>query len=139
MPAAWTMCVQPAASSVSRVEVEDVALDEAEVRVVARGRCPESASRWRLSTATTSFASTSLRRERRPDEAGAAGDQDPLARQGHPRIVDAPDGGIGGRGCRRPRPFAHVRATPRRPLLSQPAMSQPVTLGPPTSSPRLKA
>ena len=41
-------------------------------------------------------------RERRPDEPGAAGDEDPLSRQGHPRIVDAPGGGIGGRGCRRP-------------------------------------
>ena len=87
IPAAWTMCVQPATSSVEPLGVEDVALDEPEVRVVPSS-VPGEASRWRLSTASTSFVVDEPSRKRRADEAGAAGDEDALARQWHARIVD---------------------------------------------------
>ena len=68
---------------VQRVGVEDVALDAASKFGWSARSVPESASRWRLSTATISFALDELARERRADEAGAAGDEDPLALERH--------------------------------------------------------
>ena len=119
------------------VEVEDVALGEAEVRVVGEVGPGERVA-MEVVDRDDLVRVDEPGRERRPDEPGAAGDEDPLSRQGHPRIVDAPGGGIGGRGCRAAGLLARS-TTAAWPLLSQPAMSQPVTLGPPTSSPRLKA
>ena len=50
-----------ARGSRERVRVEDVALDAARSSGGRRARCPASASRWRLSNATTVFRSTSSR------------------------------------------------------------------------------
>ena len=70
------------------VEIEDVPLDEAEV-----GMPDELGARERVAVQVVDsnhlVRGHELLRERRPDEAGAARDQDALTRQWHARIVDA--------------------------------------------------
>ena len=82
MPAAWTMCVTPRVASVEARQVEHVALHEAEVRMLA-----EVGARERVAVEVVErdhlVRVDEPAGERRPDEAGAAGDQDPLAAQRH--------------------------------------------------------
>jgi hypothetical protein len=65
-----------------QIGVEDVALCSVKFGWSASSVC-DSASRWRLSTATISFRSTKLARERRADEARAAGDDHAFALERH--------------------------------------------------------
>ena len=76
--AQWTKCVAPCAASLQRVGVEDVALDQLEVRVVGE---VEPAQRVAVEVVERDdrVAIDELARERRADEAGAAGDEDPLS------------------------------------------------------------
>ena len=60
IPAACTTCVQPAKSSVRRSGSRTSPCARRKFGCAASS-VPESASRWRLSTAITSFSSTSLR------------------------------------------------------------------------------
>ena len=129
--------MQPTASSREPVEVEDVALGEVEVRVVGEVGPGERVA-MEVVDRDDLVGVDEPRCEGRSDEPSATGDEDPLSRQGHPRIVDAPGGGVG--SARLLKAGRRERSTTAAwPLLSQLAMSHPVTLGPPTSSPRLKA
>ena len=88
IPAAWTMCVMPFVASVRPGRSSTSPWTKWKLGWSPRS-VPESASRWRLSNANTSFVVDEPPRERRPDEAGAAGDQDLLAAQSHAASVPA--------------------------------------------------
>ena len=90
---------------------------------------PVSASRCRLSTATIAVALDELPGERRRDEAGAAGDEDPLtlehAGEAYVRPVRAGAGpGAGPPRARRPRPGATRAGGPAPPARTAPAASR---------------
>ena len=87
--AAWTMCVAPRATSRERVGIEDVALDERQVRVLREVRAAERVA-VEVVVGDDLVVVDEPPRERRADEAGAARDQDPLAAQSHaPSVVTA--------------------------------------------------
>ena len=81
--AQWTMWVAPARELAHALGVEDVAVLERKFGCSASRRAAESASRWRLSIADDLVRVDEPPGERRPDEAGAARDEDPLALQSH--------------------------------------------------------
>ena len=76
--AQWTMCVAPARQLVHRVGVEDVALPEREVRVVGEVGAAERVA-VEVVDGDDLVVVDEAARERRADESGAAGDEDPLA------------------------------------------------------------
>ena len=87
--AQWTKCVAPARSLRERVGVEDVALD----RASKFGWSASSSAGERVAVEVVErddlVAVDELARERRADEAGAAGDEDPLALE-QPRAECSP-------------------------------------------------
>ncbi len=80
IPAAWTTCVQPAIELREPGEVEHVPLDEAEVRVRLEVR-PREGVAVKVVDRDHLVRVDEAPRERRADEAGAARDEDALARQ----------------------------------------------------------
>ena len=76
--AQWTKCVAPCAASLQRLGVEDVALDQLEVRVVGEIE-PAQCVAVQVVERDDRVAIDQLARQRRADEAGAAGDEDPLS------------------------------------------------------------
>ena len=86
IPAAWTMCVTPLRGLGQARQVEHVALHEVEVRVLA-----EVGARERVAVQVVErdhlVRVDEPAGERRPDEAGSAGDQDLLAAQRHAASV----------------------------------------------------
>ena len=138
MPAAWTTWVHPARRRGEPGQVEHVALDEVEVRVVAEvgareGVAMEVVERDHL------VVVDEPPRERRADEAGSARDQDPLAAQSHaaslaayprgtmrrrlPRALRSPSRARRMPGCRLRRPDLAADRVPRRRRLRRPASS----------------
>ena len=80
--AQWTMCVAPFASSAIGARVEHVDLVELEVRVLVEA-VPDQRVAVQVVDGDHVVGVDQLARERRRDEAGAAGDEDPLAFERH--------------------------------------------------------
>ena len=86
MPAAWTMCVAPFVAAVRPAQVEDVALHEVEVRVLAEVGARERVA-MQVVEGNHLVGVDEAPCEGRSDEAGSAGDQDLLAAQSHAASV----------------------------------------------------
>ena len=80
--AQWTTCVAPLTTSARISGVEDVALDEPEVRVLGEARAAERVA-VEVVDGDDLVVVDEPPRERRPDEARAARDDDALSAQGH--------------------------------------------------------
>ncbi len=80
--AAWTRCVAPRTTSVRRLGVEHVPLDEREVRMLGEGRAAERVAVEVVERDDLVLVDEPAR-ERRADEAGAARDDDALSAQSH--------------------------------------------------------
>ena len=76
--AQWTMCVEPRAQLVHRVRVEHVRLVEREVRVIGERRARKRVAMQVVGRDDLVLVDEAAGK-RRADEAGAAGDEDPLA------------------------------------------------------------
>ena len=84
--AQWTKWVAPRAALVQRLRVEDVALDQLEVRMVGE-LGPDERVAVEVVERDHGVRVDELARQRRADEAGAAGDEDPLALERHAATV----------------------------------------------------
>ena len=82
IPAQWTTCVAPRTTSVEPRRIEHVALDELEVRMLRERRAAERVPVEVVERDDLVRVDESAR-ERRADEAGAAGDHDPFPAQWH--------------------------------------------------------
>ena len=80
--AQWTMCVDARGELPHGVGVEDVRLVEVEVRMLREGGAAQRVA-VEVVESDHLVVVDEARRERRADEAGAAGDEDPLALQWH--------------------------------------------------------